>query len=807
MIRTLAAALVTSTCIVAVATPAAAQTREYNIRAGSLKTALDAYVRQSGRQVVYRADEVRSARSPGVQGALSSDAALTALLAGSGFTTRLDGKLVAIVKVGNGQGSVNDAPALEESASLSGQDEAVERANDLGVEEIVVTAQKREQRLQDVPISITAMTGEDIAQRGVTSLQDMQYSVPGLSFVRYGPGTVEYVQMRGVANSQGAATVGAYLDEMPITGDVQGNSLDIRLLDMERIEVLRGPQATLYGENSMGGTIRYITASPQFDRIEGAFEGELGSVKDGGWNHRANAMINAPLVRDQIGLRFVAGYERLGGWIDKPAFGTRDENSSTVYTVRGKLGARLGDGLLSVLALHQESDLKNLNFGIDRVSTSPVDQYTRDNYELYQGTLEYPLGAVNVTATTGYLERKKADQTDLTPLLLPQLEAPPPFGLGLPVGFATSIGVPGTLRYTSFSSELRLRSSGSSAFQWMIGGYIRNTHSDTFAAVETRPNALPFILQSLASDLKSNAWSLFGEASHDLSDTLTLLGGVRYYHDRRRFVSNSVNFGAPVDDAGRDTFHTLNPRLNLLYTPSRNSSFYANVSKGFRSGGFNSTTSPNVPTSYQPDSIWTYELGTKQQLLDRKLNFEVALYYSDWKDVQSTFTFLEPGTILLITTNGGKVQGFGFDLTVSARPVTGLHLTATYGWNNLESKTATADKLPGDPTDFAARESWSVSAEYRAPLFGTTEGFARADYQHVGMSQVTLRSIGQIAKFPKRDMVSLRGGVDFGRVELTAFVTNLFDSRVPITSVPFGAFTEETEMQPRTIGLNARLRY
>ncbi len=676
----------------------------------------------------------------------------------------------------------------------------------LFISEIVVTAQKREQRLQDVPISITAVTGEEIKGRGVTSLEDMQYTVPGLSSLRYGPATVEYIQLRGVATSVGSPTVGAYLDEMPVTGDAQGATLDIRLLDIERVEVLRGPQATLYGENSMGGTIRYITASPKLDRFEGSAEGEIGSIEDGGWSYRANAVVNAPIIDEKVGLRVVGGYEKQSGWIDKPALGDRDANGASVYMVRGKLDMTLGEnGLLSLLALHQESDQDNMSFGIRRISAAQVDQYNFDNYEVYQATLQYDLGGVDLTATTGYLERDNRTQLDFTSYFLPVLQAPPPFGLGLPGGFITEIAGPSVSEFKSFSNEIRLSSPDESTFHWMIGGYMRNTRGHVAANFITAPGALPLTLLSATNETKSDAWSVFGEVSYDFTDTLSLLGGLRYYRDRRQFVSENITFGAPALDVGRAYFDTLNPRVSLSFTPSRTSTFYANISKGFRSGGFNQTSSgPNVPPTYVPDSIWTYEVGAKQQFFDHRLNFEAAVYYNDWKNVQSPF--LLPGTATLITTSGGKVRGFGVDLAVSGNPVAGLTLAATYGWNNLENKIATADKDVGDPTDFAAKESWSISADYRAALFGRTEGFLRADYQHVGKSQVTTRSIGQIAQFPKRDMVNMRAGIDFEQYQLSAFVTNLFDTKTPI-AVPFGAFSENTEMQPRTIGINVKVQY
>src|SRR4051812_30995688 len=169
-------------------------------------------------------------------------------------------------------------PATAQAQQASGVDRADATTSD---GDIIVTAQKRNERLLDVPLAITAITGDEIARRGAVSLQDLQYSVPGLSLVEQGPGQ-ERIQIRGVANSNGLPTFGQYLDEMPISIDDQTQALNPRLYDMKQIEVLRGPQGTLYGEGSMGGTIRYLTADPDLKRVGGNLEGQVGSVADGG---------------------------------------------------------------------------------------------------------------------------------------------------------------------------------------------------------------------------------------------------------------------------------------------------------------------------------------------------------------------------------------------------------------------------------------------------------------------------------------------------------------------------------------------
>ena len=288
----------------------AAMRQATHIPAQKLGTALTELARERRFQLLYRTELVGNKRTAGASGDMTLDEAMQSLLQGTGLSYRfIDAATVKIVSAD--QESLQTAPltgmpasapsqppssnntatpsglepatwprlaqsdpgrAQEAAASFSGSSSVV-------LEEVVVTAQKREERLIDVPMAITAVTGDEIERRGVSSLQDLQYSVPGLSVVQSGPGQ-ERIQIRGVTTTNGLPTVGQYLDEMPISIDDNTQSLDLRLIDMERIEVLRGPQGTLYGEGSMGGTIRYLTANPDLTRFGGSFEAQAGA-RDG----------------------------------------------------------------------------------------------------------------------------------------------------------------------------------------------------------------------------------------------------------------------------------------------------------------------------------------------------------------------------------------------------------------------------------------------------------------------------------------------------------------------------------------------
>jgi len=658
--------------------------------------------------------------------------------------------------------------------------------------DIIVTAQKRQERLLDVPMAITAVTGEEIARRGVASLRDLQYAVPGLSLVEQGPGQ-QRIQIRGVSNSNGLPTFGQYIDEMPLSIDDQSQSLDLRLFDMKQIEVLRGPQGTLYGEGSMGGTIRYLTNDPDLTAIGGNVEGEVGSVTDGGTAWRVNGVVNVPLVTDRLGFRVVAGYERTGGWIDSTITGQKDVNEARIFSVRGKLLANFTENVqASVLYVHQEQTQDYQNFGKDRQTTARVAERNNPNYDLVNFVLNLDLGGVSLTNSLGYQSAQNSTQTDQTFTYGPFL----PFFCVAPCTI-TSVGLGSVSNIDVWSNELRLTSAPGGTFDWTVGLYGRQLDRTGTSRTVTAPSTLAFDLAHVTAIFDSTAWAAFGELTWNATEALTITGGLRYYHENRKLTSINRGFGAFATATNSGEFSSLNPRINISYNVSPNGMFYLSAAKGFRSGGFN-LAATGGPPSYDPDKLWTYEFGTKHQFLDRRLTLEGAVYYTDWKDVQSSF--VPAGSAIGYITNGGNVRGWGADVSLNARPADELTLSATYGWNNLAYKGTTAEHRPGDPVDYAIRESWSGSIDYRRPIVGDVQGFARVDYQHAGRSALINRSSFGVVNIGYRDLLNAQLGVDFGGYELSVFASNLLDVKTPIIPGPIGAIRQDIEPTPRIVG-------
>jgi iron complex outermembrane receptor protein len=677
--------------------------------------------------------------------------------------------------------------------------------------EIVVTAQKREQKLLDVPLSITAVGGEEIAKRGAQAIEDLQYSVPGLSITQFAPGS-QRATIRGISVYSGLPAVGVYLDEMPLNTESAATGQDVRLFDIKRVEVLRGPQGTLYGQGAMGGTIRYITNDVDFSGVEAAAGGEIAAVDAGGTDWMGQAMVNVPLVTDRVGIRVAGVYQNYGGWIDNPVLGEENFNHGYTYALRAKLGAKLTDRLnLTITGQYQDTDINSQSASdADRQTFEKLPAALRSKVTLVNAILSYDLDFATLLSSTGWIRRRDFQTQDLGPAFIPILEAPAPFGFGYPAGTFDTIAYEGLTKSNIFAQELRLASSGAGPFNWTFGGFYRNSRSVMDFSSTPDPDIVPVQLygQTGIYPANSESWAVFGEASYQLVPTLTLLVGGRYFSDKRIQNSSSTIFGASAVDVAEDSFHSFSPRFNLSWQPNDQINLYANVAKGFRSGGFNPSSAGaglgDVPAAYEPDTIWTYELGGKFQTADRKLSGELAVYRNEWSDVQSATNFA--GLPIVFTTNAGKLNGWGVDGSLTWLPVSAVTLTVTGGWNNMEYRSLTAEHMPGDPADYVPKFTGSASAEYRFDV-GSMPGFVRFDYQHSSPFQIFLRNIQTTpTKTDTQDIINARIGLSGDAWNASFFVRNLTNKNY-ITYPAFGTKIYPTRMEPRQIGVSFSVKY
>ncbi|MEM9530979.1 MAG: TonB-dependent receptor [Pseudomonadota bacterium] len=678
----------------------------------------------------------------------------------------------------------------------------------LTIEEIVVTAQKREERIFDVPLSVTAITGDEIAERGITNLLDAQYAVSGLTLTEFGPGR-QRAQLRGTGTAGGAtglATVGFYIDEVPLVANAGGAGPDIRLLDMARVEVLRGPQPTLYGEGSMGGTIRYITADPDLTAFSGNVGASYGSVTDGSESWRAQAVLNVPLIEDQLGVRFALAEEQIGGWIDSIVDGQDDVNEADITTLRGKLLWQPNDRFsLSAMLLHQELDQPYQNFGgADRTTITGFPTGNVDEYDIFNLTASYEFDQFTVLGTVGYIDREGGAIFDLTAFGVAFFEAPPEFGgFGVPPGLITRVGLTSDFEYTMSSQELRLTSNGDGPLNYNVGIYHRDPETDSNSVTLTEPNAIqdligfdPFSGGPVTNE--SNAFAVFGDVSYAFNDQWEVLLGLRYYEDER--TQRSL---APTPREAE--FDTTNPRINIAYTPTDNSTYYFNAAKGFRSGGFNvQIPGFNIPPDFGPEDFNSFEVGTKQIAFDGRLSWELAAYYNDWTDIQAP----APAAAIPFFTNAGEASGPGVDFSLRALLGEEFTLGVTYGWTDMEYDTDSGDRQRGDSLDLVADDTASVSLDWARQIAGGTELRARADYQHTSGFTLTVRSppFNQVNATDSRDVFNLRFGASFGNYEAYVFANNVTDDDGTLYPI-IGTNLEPVLPIPRVIGAEFRVSF
>lgn len=673
-----------------------------------------------------------------------------------------------------------DAPAAEEAGSP----------------DIVVTAQRREERIVDVPISISAIGSRDIERRGVTSLDSLQTSVPGLRLVDIGVGT-QRIQLRGISQFLGLPTVGNYIDELSINNFAAGGVSDMRLLDMERVEVLRGPQPTLYGEGSMGGTIRYVTASPDLTRISGSAEGQVNTVDGGEAGYRAEAVLNLPLVEDKVGIRFAAAREQVGGYVDVPA--GNNVNDARYTTLRGKLLLKPSDAFtLSLLVQHQVANqaYKNYseeNYDSDAVVASPL----RQSYTLGNLVATYDFGPVTLLSSTGYLRNKSRSVDDSG-------EYYNMFVFGAPV-LTSAVGESAT-RLSKFSQEVRLTTNATGPFRLTAGAvYVHGrTNSDLSGGSEP---AIPGLDYVISGPQISKSWAVYGDLGYDITDAIKVEVGGRYFHDRRSSDTvleiPSLGLSSPTVQSG--SFDSFNPRASISIKTSADGTIYANAAKGFRSGGFNTVTSPLTPPTYGPEKLWSYEIGTKQALFDRRLFLEVAVYYNDYKGVQAVFP---QSATISATTNSGKASGPGVDVTLQGKVMRDLSISASVGYSHLRFDTTGIDRRKGEPLDLVPDWTWSAAIDYEPLIGGETRLLAHLDYGYSDKARITLHSpvLDQVSFTESRAVLNARLGVDLGRLKPYVFANNLTNTS-RIVNPAFGAYFEPVYTRPRTIGAGVRVQF
>jgi iron complex outermembrane recepter protein len=850
----------------------ASMTRETNIPAQGLGPALEILAREFDVQIVFVSEDINRLRTQGAVGKFTPEQALKQLLIGTGRTFRyLDEKTVTIVPVAPNaepiaysRASGTDDPRVgqEQGSATSKQSVSIAppaptvRTDDASHEalgEIIVTATKRAENLNKVPISITALSPEAMAQSGVKSFRDVAALVPGIEFdsvTNWGP-NLNNIAIRGVNSTIGTSTTGIYLDDTPIQSRVQSFSYIGQPLpltwDLERVEVDRGPQGTLFGAGAEGGAVRFIPSAPSLTEFHGLAHTEVSETKNGGWSYEAGVAAGGPLVQDLVGARISLWDRKDGGYVDRvdPFTGaTVDANANRSESKAGRIAIayRPMDALTITPSINYQSQqthdsgtfyeaLSNTQKGVYR-SGRLLQQPTTDSLYLPSVKIEANLGFADLTSVSSYYHRDASTLFDNTNLLGALLG-----GYGNPLGPAYPIDYsqasPGyiKLKQSFISQELRLASSDAHApVTWVAGLFYSKVRQEDNEAVDSPFFGPPNPVLYTDQDILDTQVAAFGQLDYRLTERLKLTAGLRVAdvkYDAVQFVSGVLNTGVPPVASGESRETPVTPKLGASFQYDENNLFYISIAKGYRVGGVNTpladycnVTTP-APKTYNSDSVWSYEIGAKDSLLDGRLLIDTSVFHIDWKNIQQPV--LIPSCGFEYFANLGSATSNGFDLALSALIGDHFKPSLSVGYTNahytktiLINGVVTVDKGDAIGTIPQVPSPWNVTASAEYTLNSLADWRVTLRLEDVFHSKNTgpfasydpaaISYAPAIPPNPSTNVLNLRLSAEYAHFEVEGFVNNLLNS-TPLLNrgqdAPASDLFYRTTLRPRTIGVGA----
>jgi len=837
-----------------------------HIDAQPMPKALAAFAAQTGMQLIFSSVEVKkSLQAPALEGAYTLEGALGKLLANTELSYEyinertlairsaksdeaVAGRKLSSVQA-EGAGDIRLAQAGTDSdagSSTSGQG-SEEKSNAPGssknseetkLEEVVVTAQKRTERLQDVPVPVTAINTQALVEQNQLRLQDYYSSVPGLSFTTGGTSrTAPNLAIRGLTTGGNYTnpTVGIVVDDVPYgssAGIGGGASMpDFDPGDLARVEVLRGPQGTLYGASSLGGLLKFVTVDPSTEGFSGRVQAGMSSVYNGAeLGYNARGVVNVP-IGDTFAVRASGFARRDPGYIDNVQSGEDGVNRTDV--AGGLLSAlwRPSEALsLKLNALYQ--DIKAHGFskvdpylGLGDLQQSVLRGIGGSHKQLgvYTAILKAKLGDVDLTSVSGYSVNTFSYSSDWGHLGLGA------FLSGLAQNGFPALGIPGfgvsgvaqieDNKTDKFSQELRLSGSIGQHLDWLLGGFYN--HEDTAwmqdeSAIDPATGARVGSLVNFTFPTTVAEYAGFADLTYHFTDRFNVQFGGRESQIRQTYTETDSGPSVLLFDGApspfvQPTVHAKDSSFTYLVTPqlkiSPNLMVYTRLASGYRVGGPNFLCAAfNIPCHFKPDTTTNYELGAKGNVFDHSLSFDASLYYIDWKDVQLN-TAIPNGPAYL--ANGGAAKSEGVELSVETRPLTGLTLAAWATWNHAVltqslPPAAGVYGVSGDRLPFSSRFSGHFSVQQDFPFTSTLNGFVGASVSYVGDRLDGFTSTAQRYDVPGYAQVDMRAGVRRDSWRVNVFVTNIADKRGLLSGslFPPSYLTGFSYIQPRTVGLS-----
>ncbi len=764
-------------------------------------------------------------------------------------------------------------------------------------DDIIVTANRAgEQSLQTVALAIAVVNPQQLARAGTLSLSDLQHSVSSLNIVEAGPG-INKIEIRGlttgqlVPNStsdvQDRSLVAIYLDDAAIS--LQGQNPDLKVLDLERVEVLRGPQGTLYGAGSMSGTIRYITQKPDATKLFGSAEGILSSTQHAGDpNYNVRGMINVPVIADKLAVRATGYYGRDAGFIDNIGAQNR-KDANDARTFQGRIAARwlpVEDLTVDLSYTYLDLNTGGLNRAFSGLPaytfSSNGPEHNKDRMHLVNLTLNYDFGGVSLVSSTSYTHRDLDFLESLEPTVayFYQYAAPGPLnpfaGQGVTYNQALNNRLPVESysiknKIDDFQQEFRLSSPQDQRFHWTGGVFYQQqkrkyTQDIPFPGFDT----LSYVAQGYnashpgktynsqttdgafsANDIFSGLQNIdeyqiagFGEGTFNITDKLSLTAGARVFYWNQKF---DLYFGGTygVDTAGaranqplivKDSRHAsgVNPRAVISYQANPDLLVFAEAAKGFRYGGVNQplpdTCNPELkavggtaPQTFGPDSLWSYTIGEKARLLDRRLTVNANAFLIDWSNVQNRVVL--PQCSYYYIQNNGKVRSVGAELEMTARVTQALTLTFNGSYTDANSRIAVpgAQALAGDVVPNFPQTIIGVGGLYDQPV-GSGMIHLQANWQYRQSYGNLYNSNGNPAsstsnafnyrRIPAQDTLNASISYTLASWEIGVFGTNLTNGTRIVNIIPKAQYIGGwqagdyiTYARPRTAGVRVKTTF
>lgn len=834
----------------------AAVKKQTTIRAQGLGPALQQLARDRDVQLVYRSELVGSRQTSGAAGELTFEEALTRLLEGTGLTFQyLDEKAITIVPLAETSSRLERADktgglTLWERIRLTRMDRAedvrvaqadtspgssqlpgpgsasAETPRGRGIEEVVVTAQKREEALQDVPASISVLSGDQVENLSLNSLADFATYVPGFSVNSGGSPGLARLTLRGIqTGGGGAALVGMYIDDAPVGSSRSATSyiLDLLPYDVQRIEVLRGPQGTLYGAGTMGGLVKYVLREADANKFETRVGGTMETVANSdrpSWGSRGT--VNLPLIDGVLAVRASGYYNDDAGYIDNAGIGVENENTVTRKGGRVTLFYQPVERLkISASALLQNIDSEGKAVvQLDAATNEPVvDRYThstslpeRLNQELqfYSLSVNWDLGFGTLTSASSYSRTDNNSQFDYTPV----------YGRYCPTlsGGAVSsclTDLPDHFELDKFTQEVRLSSSGDQKLSWMAGLFYTNEDGlniQQVRALDATGEPIP-ALNPLLDYFSPNTYkekAIFGNVTYQFSDRFDAMVGARWANNRQQVRSTLVGPLVGPDQLVRansedDVFTwMLSPRFHV----TDDAMIYGRIATGYRPGGPNSPL-PEVPPQFDSDTTTNYEVGYKASLLSGTMSVDLAVFYIDWQDIQIS---ARNANGINYRANGSTASSRGVEFTTIYQLTDHWRLGATGSYTNatLEEAVVSLGGKAGDRLPQSPHWTGSLTADYETQLGSSWALQLGGGYRYFDSTFSAVESNPTALEVPEQNIVDLYGGGTFNdRTSVRLYMRNVFNDRAYTnwndTNTP--GFPNFVTVQPRTIGVNVDVSF